>query len=267
MSSEEAIFITFTVIQGIIFLVGFYLQIRTFLVVGKEQHLTWKLDISYGVVMLIYYPSCMFTQATATHLHHPLADITGDWLCHLLSFLKIFGITVMYSNSLVTAIFKYIFIVHRADVDQLGKTKVEKTCFCLTAALQLLISISVSTNPNFLDLLGHMEYSTCFGIDKGNRRWVADFFSCGFEQLPPNSLFASFINITTECFCVLETTISIAGVCNLIEGYLYYKIFQCIYRYAKFTIAILIYIITIIILKLFIMLLKIAFVIFSKRND
>ena len=233
MSAEEAISITVTTIQGIIFLVGFYLQIKTFLVVEKERELAWKLYISHGVVILIYYPSCMFMQATATHLLYPLADVTGDWLCHMMSFLKIHGITVMYTHSIAIAIFRFIFVVHRQDVAEWGKRKVEEICFWLIAGLQILISLSLFTNPNTLDVLGHTEYSACFGIAKGKRIGMADYYSCGFGQLPPEGPFGSFINTTTACFCVLETIILLLANCNLPEGYLYYKIFQCIYRYAK----------------------------------
>jgi len=242
MSAEESISITFTTIQGIILLLGFYLQIRTFLIVRKDRDLTWKLYISYGVVVLIYYASCIFTQAAATHLSHPLADVTGDWLCHMLSFLKIFGMTIMYSHSFAIAIFKYIFVVHRRGVDQYGKKKVERICFCLILSVQIMMAITAFTNPNFLDVLGHMEYSACFGIDRGHQRQIADYYSCGFERLPPNTPFGSFINITTDCFCVLEVIIGLTGLCNLPEGYIYYKIFQCIYRYARVTILISMYI-------------------------
>ena len=234
MSSEEAIFITFTVIQGIIFLVGFYLQIRTFLIVRKDRDLTWKLYISYGVVVLIYYPSCIFTQAAATHLSHPLADVTGDWLCHMLSFLKIFGMTIMYSHSFAIGIFKYIFVVHRRGVDQYGKKKVERICFCLILSVQIMMAITAFTNPNFLDVLGHMEYSACIGIDNELKQKAAvHYFYCRFEPLPPNAQFGSFINVMTECYCVFQSILSLFVNCNLPEGYFYYKIFQCIYRYAK----------------------------------
>ena len=234
MSAEDEISITFTIIQSILYIIGFYLQIRTFLVVQRERDLTWKLYISHGIVILIYYPSCIFMQAAATLLHHPLSDITGTWLCHTLSFLKIFGIVVIWSHSFATAIFKYIFIVHREDVDRLGRTMVQEICFWLTVSFQILVSVSVFTNPNILGVLGHTEYPACFSISQeGTQKGIADYYSCGFEPMPPDAPFGSFINGTTECFCVVQTIIALLIHCNVPEGYFYYQIFQCIYRYTN----------------------------------
>ena len=236
MSAEDEISITFTTIHSILYIIGFYLQIRTFLVCHREQDFTWKVYISHGVVILIYYPSCIFMQAAAAHLSHPLSDITGGWFCHVLSFWKLLGIVVMNSHSLTTSIVKYIFVVHREDVDGVGKKKVQEVCFWLTISLQILYTISGITNPNILDNVGHKEYSACFGISKeGKEKGIGDYYFCGFEPMPPTSQFGSYIDAMTGCLCVVQTIMSVTISCNLPEGYFYYKIFQSIYRYTKFT--------------------------------
>ena len=87
LSAEDEITIAFTIVQTIVFIVGFYLQIRTFLVAQSEQDLTRRLYMSHGIVLLIYYPSCTFMKTSAQFLY-PMSDFTGVWFCHLSSFLK-----------------------------------------------------------------------------------------------------------------------------------------------------------------------------------
>ena len=241
-SEEEATSITLATIHSILFAIGFYLQIRTFLVAHKEKDSTWKLYISHGIVLLIYYPVCIFMQV-AEHFLHPLSDFTGVWFCHVSSFLKYYGMVDMYSHSLAAAFFKYIFIVHREKVSKYGKAKVQKICFWLTHLLRILVCIRFY-HPTLVH--HHEEYAACFGTE-GNSKGIAKGTNstafteqrtfCRFDPLPPDVPFGSFINIATECFCVLESTVLLSTVCNLPEGLLYYKIFQHINRYINLLLA------------------------------
>jgi len=233
LSAEDEITIAFTLVQSIVFIVGFYLQIRTFLVAQSEQDLTWRLYMSHGVVLLIYHPSCIFMKASAQFLY-PLSDFTGVWFCHVSSCLKFIGLVEMYSFSLTTAISKYIFIVHRHQVDECGKAKVQELIFWITLSLRILFAVSLLTNPNGLEIGGLVEYSACFGTSKaGMQVDIADHFLCGFERMPPNAPYGPFLDGITECFCILQSLIMLSVISNLPEAFLYYKIFRSIHRYTK----------------------------------
>ena len=230
MLAEEKTSIAFTTIQCILFIVGLYLQIRTFSVVRKQKDLTWEMYIINGIIILIYYPSSIFVQSAEQFLY-PLSQFTGVWFCHVASFVKLFGIMHIYSHSLVIAILMYIFIVHKESIDAFGKPKAKKVFVSLYMLIQVLFCITLFTNPKILNR--HVEYPACFGTDKEKKESnIVDYILpfCQFKPMQPNGLLQSFIYVTTECFCVFESIMFWLGYCNLLEAFFYYKIFQFIYR-------------------------------------
>ena len=229
MSPEEITSVVFTTIQCILFIIGVYLQIKMIFIEQDEKGLTWKCHIYLGAVMLIYYPSGIFMHSAAQFLH-PLSDFTGVWLCYVASYLKIIGIFHIYGHSFITATSKYIFIVHRKEIAEFGRPKAQNLLFWFYVVFTWCLSISLIPNPTVIDV--HPEYSACFrtAAEEEKKANLAYYLSCPFEPVKQNDLFMFFVYVTTECFCFLEAIILWVSFCNLPEAFLYYKIFQCIYR-------------------------------------
>ena len=229
MLETEIISIVCTTIHSILLAIGFYLQIRTFLVVTKEKDLTWKLYVLHGVIILVYYPSCVFVQVAADFIY-PLSHFTGGvWFCYAASFVKIFGTVHIFTHSLVIAISRYIFIVYRQKVDRFGKERAQAIFFWCSLFMEVLVTLSYCPEASRV-LNAHVEYSACFGTDKEEKKDLMVYlFFCGFESGPAD--LGYFIFITTECVCVLQSIVTWFSVCNFPEAFLYYKLFQFIHRY------------------------------------
>ena len=230
MLAEEQTSIAFTTIQCILFIIGLYLQIRTFSVVRREEGLTWEMYIIHGIIMLIHYPLSIFMQSAEQFLY-PLSQFTGVWFCHVAYFVKLFGIGHTYTYSLVIAILMYIFVVHKEKIDAFGKQKAKKVFLSLYMLMLMLLGIAVFANTIFLN--GYVEYLACFGTDKEKKdRSIVDYIVgfCAFKPMQPNGLLQYFIYVTTECVCVFHSIMFWLCYCNLLEAFFYYKIFQFIYR-------------------------------------
>ena len=112
--NESSVDITTVIIATLslvlIYLVGLYFQIKIIKISKKDKDMTWKIDISHSIVMIVHFGFQILFETT-TNVIPNLSRFTGSWFCHCALFVRLYCMISIVSHSLVTAIHKYFFIV------------------------------------------------------------------------------------------------------------------------------------------------------------
>ena len=128
-------FIIFNLIFSLIFIVGFVLQIRIIQVSIKEKDITWRTDVCHSIIMIVFYTFRILFE-DLTFFVPSLHLFTGEWLCHTVYFVYMFGALSITSHSFIVSAYKYIYIVHDIFIRMIGRAKVAYYCFGLAYCLQ-----------------------------------------------------------------------------------------------------------------------------------
>ena len=118
------------IIQSIAFILGLLINIRIIYVcLNDKSSKTRNIHIIYSIFSTILYlfdiPFVAFPEAFLN-----LSMYTGEWLCHISSFIIIFCIHIIFMNSFWVALMKYVLIMHW-DRALLGTMKKSKELFWL----------------------------------------------------------------------------------------------------------------------------------------
>ena len=230
MLAEEHTSIIFTTVQCILLIAGIYLQIRIFIVLHREKDSNLPIYVIHGVIILIYHPSVIFMHSAAQFLR-PLSHFTGTWFCDVASFIKLFGMVQIHGHSIVTALYKYIFIVCKEKMDRFGNG-LANIIFCVFyVSVEISIALSWLYNSYVMEL--YPLYGACLGTEKEmtKNRGMYDYnFIQPFKPVQPNTPLEYVVYITTEGSYHLVIFFGYLGLSNMLEALVYYKIFHFIYR-------------------------------------
>ena len=234
LTKAETLSIIAASIQGAIFLIGLCIQVKTYFVLKKEKPLAWKIYMLHGIVMLIHYPFLVSFQ-TVTEFVNPLSDLTGNWVCHIAFFIRMFGVTAVYTHSFIIAIIKHTFIVHHKSVRQFGQGKAEETFFQGYIVFLTINAFALSLRPGWTEMFS--ENHGCYGYDDGTTNITAPAYHafsrvvlCMSDDAPGEDTGHYIIYVVTQCYCFLQTVGGVICWCNLAEAFLYYSIFAYISR-------------------------------------
>ena len=231
-------FIISTMILIILFAIGLYLQIRIIIISKRHKSPTWKIDISHSVIMTIYFSFRIFFQKLIDiiptfHQH------CGVWFCYLALFIQIFSGLMVVSNSLVVALYKYLYIVRHDLFCALGGESASVVLIWSNLFIQAALSLSAIVRPSFPRF---SSVNTCLGInieksDVSPDSMLRRFFFCGLDNYKEDEfdgIFSQVMNATNITGCFITSVIFFVVLTNLIEMFLYQRIFSRMKRYLIF---------------------------------
>ena len=121
-----------------LFLLAFaeFLQIKVFQLMKKENGVVKNITQVVVCTQLVFWPFWTFF-ASLTDFIHPINEIFGSWFCHGCTFIFRVLANIMSSHSLISALLRYVFIVHEDVTHKHGKTKVKNLFFVLFDMMSL----------------------------------------------------------------------------------------------------------------------------------
>ena len=218
--------------------IGVYLHVKVIQVSKKEKELTWKMDISNSVILLICSIHSLFMH-TLTYFVSDLHTITGKWYCYLIKALYVIGSAHTTGHSFVIAVIKYVIIVHyQSTITGLKKEKVKSIFFWINLFYPVaMFAVLCMITPDFIFIYdGVSPANRCLGKSeifsslKKNSSAVKLHNLCNIDA--PNDLlsykYAFFI--VRKSICWVHIIFLYANVWNLIELIIYVKIFKFMHR-------------------------------------
>ena len=230
--ASQSFLISFLILV-ILFVVGLFLQIRILRISTRTKVTTWKIDISHSIIMIIYFSfrigfEMLIDVFPTFHLH------CGTWFCHLALFIQIFCGLSMISNSFIVALYKYLYIVHHNLFLAIGDESLGKVLIWGNFFVQAALSISAIVRPSFprfssvTRCLGQKIESSQYKTNISANLMLKKFFFCGlddYEEDQVDGIFSYVMNFTNITGCFVTSVIFFVILTNLIEMFLYQKIF------------------------------------------
>ena len=221
------------IIQSVAFVIGLFINIRIINVcLNDKSSKTRNIHIINSIFSTIFYLFDIPFLAITNDVPN-LSMYTGEWLCHIASFITIFCIHIICMNSFWVALMKYVFIVHWDRALLWGHEKIERTLFIISLVLPLIFTIII--------ILGHHKgfdsyeaLNSCYGIETKKLDPVdgmKGFFLCDLTNLNTNDIHDYILYVIIQAMCISKSILTLPATTNLSEALFYYKIFKSMKRY------------------------------------
>ena len=213
-----------------LFIIGLILQIKIIIVSKKEKDITWKLDISHSLTMIIYFFLRILFEII-THITQSLHLYTGKWVCYVALFVNLYGTFSVTSHSLTVSIHKYIFIVHQNRIRRFRIDRADVFAFWANLIFPGILAISVIARPS---VSAFSSVFSCLGtqdqyadkLNETSKALLQRYLFCGVDDFKDNdSVIGYIMNVVNSMGCFITSVLFFIIMTNMIEGFLYRQIF------------------------------------------
>ena len=218
------------ILQIVFYVIGIIINAKIVLITWrtKENNKSWQLHILYSVSCTLLFAFDIPFWLFALKVPH-LSNLTGEWICYLGLFVNTLLIHILFVNSLMVAITKYIFVVHWDKALAYGHERVQWILFTSSLSLEFLIAVLHTAVKRYADA---DPVHSCFGIENTsstiNSAW--SFFWCTSENIAPNGGWGDINVLILQFLCIITHVIHTITNSNLPEAFFYYKIFKTMKR-------------------------------------
>ena len=224
---QPLVAITFLGIKLFLLVIGEYLQVKVYRLMEKEKGLVKNItQLLVGVQMIFWLFWVLF--AAITDFIHPVKEIFGEWFCYGGAFVFRFLGNIITSHSFMSALMRYIFILHKETADKHGKEKIKNFFFLLSVLLPFLVATWEMVDGPELD--GMSFINRCHG--KHHRVFLTDTSTlnvakrnfCAFDNYNTAGIWWKILALLRRISCVTNKAIQLVMGLNIAEGILYYRI-------------------------------------------
>ena len=224
--------VMFFISATLIYLVGIYQHSKIIKVCRKEKEMTWKLDVTNSILLLIHFGHKLLLHGV-TFLVQDLSSYTGDWFCYVSKFLTYYLMLYTSTHSLVVSVLKYVLIVQWSKSLVIGKEKIKQSFFYLNFLHPIItISFHIILKPDFFYVYdGFAQIDRCLGDPKNNwnefvnRSQTKLHNMCNFPSQTDKIDFEVMLQITKFGACWLQVIILYLITFNVFEIIVYCRIF------------------------------------------
>ena len=210
-----------------------WLQIKVYKLMKKENGIIKSITQLLVCTQMVFWPFWIFF-AGLTDFVHPIGDLIGSWFCYSGNFVFRFLGTIILSHSFLSALMRYIFILHREVTQKHGKKKIKNIFFLLSILIPFLVAIWRMID----DISGHdldpMSFiNKCHG--KHHRVFLVDTSTLNVAKRN----FCAYTDFKTTGFlwktirqisCICNNIVNLIIGLNIVESILFYRILSHINR-------------------------------------
>ena len=232
-TQNPLIAVLFILLKSVILIAGGYLHLKVYKLMAKEKGILKRVTQLFVCAnSALWYFLTFFSGIT--DFIHPMNQVAGQWFCDICEFVFYFLGNIMTFHSLVAAMMRYVFIVHREGVNKFGREKAKRLFFYLSFLLPLLVSFWEVVNGTELDAMSFInkcngKHHKVFLLESSTTN-VAKRNFCGFEDYKIKDIWSQLVALIRRFSCVANKIIMIIMGLNVVEGVLYWKIWTHIYR-------------------------------------
>ena len=232
-TQNPLIALLFIIIKTFILIVGGYLHVKVYKLMDKEKGILQKVTQLFVCANSAFWLFLTFFSGI-TDFIHPMNKVAGQWFCDTCEFIFYFLGNIMTFHSLVAAIMRYVFIIHRERVSTFGREKAMRLFFYLSFLIPLLVAFWEVVNGTELDSMSFInkcngKHHKVFLLESSTTN-VARRNFCGFEDYKYQDVWSQLVAWIRRFSCIANKIIMIAMGLNVVEGLLYWKIWAHIYR-------------------------------------
>ena len=227
---HPAFAITQFLLRLIYTILGEFVQFKLLNMVKKEKFLVNEVTQVYCISSMIALPFWLL-YSSATDFLHPLKEIFGNWFCVTGRIVIYLHMNVAMFHSCITALMRYLFIVHEKKVGAYGKTKTKKMFLALAISIPIVFVTWGLVENQELDAF--LFLNKCYGID--HKVFLAEVTTgqdlfCKMTSFGTND-HDPFTTKLRQYTCIIKFILSLVIGLNISEGLMYVLIFSYIKRY------------------------------------
>ena len=237
----------------LIFIVaGLFVQGKVFAMVKTENGLVTEVTKLNIATMMIAGPFWLAFITSADFIH-PLNEVIGEWFCVVGWVTIVLSWEIMFFNSFIVAVMRYIFIIHDEKVKIYGKQKARKIFLLLSFLIPFLLVVLIAIENSELHVISFIN--KCYGVD--HKVFLADTSTlpvakhnfCEFNAYEGTDFYGNALSILRRTVCIAKTIVFLFMGFNFFEGIIYYKIWSHINRYKLIPLIVIISVHKILVLK------------------
>jgi hypothetical protein len=229
---------TTQIIMGIVVLcvygIGVYLHSKIIQISRKEKDMTWKVDIYNSTFFIVHYFHVIVMNGI-TYMLDDLHEYTGNWFCYVSKSMTIIGNGHTTGHSFIIAMMKYIVIVH---YQRFNKDTVKNVFFWLNSFNgTILFAIFNLAQPYFVFLYdGISQSNRCLGKNEttssldNNTSAIKLHDICNITESFEHLSFEYVYYIFRKTICWVNIVFIYSNVCNVLEMFVYCRIFSFMHR-------------------------------------
>ena len=216
---------TFSVIISFIqLLIGIYIHFKKINVARKKKEITWELEIYHSVTCIIYFT--LVTIIDVVNYTCPAIDQSIEsFINQTARILRTVGISIIVCHSFSISLYKYYIIVDKRPIQAEDK-KIK-----LRYLLALILYPIIGSLEAYLRNLFRMGFifnaaKSCYSEeDRSNMKSMKEYFMCSFEDGDADRKEWPILYPWSEVYCVIWSIIRFSISSNIIEIFVYNKIF------------------------------------------
>ena len=220
----------FLVIMLILVAVGSYISIKVMAILKKEDSLLTGTIHNFMVSQLISWPLTVFI-INVTNFIHSFPPMIVQWICPIAKFFLYFCMNFTNAHSCITAVMRYVFIVHNERVQSIGKEKVKQHFLACSFLIPLLLTLWRTIDGSELDTFSFNN--KCYGIHHKSfliETSTLNVFKKNFCNIPDYKMMNGYLEVleafSKNVLCLSSTAALVLVGSNLTEGIIYYMLFS-----------------------------------------
>ena len=226
---KPSIVITFFVVRLLFICIGEGISVKLLTSLKKETSLLTDVTKLFIISQMILHPILLCLELVLNTIY-PVNEIIGSWFCFLDWLLMGVFMRIGLNNSFITALMRYLFIVHEEKVDAYGKEKVKRwfLYFSITVPFIQFTLQALEGSPRLSFV------KKCYGND--HRVFLIEkstlhVFKSKFVKLDgPSFDIDSLQEIVIQICKIVEASLFLLMGFNITEVFFYIKIFTKIDR-------------------------------------
>ena len=223
--------ISFFFVKALVILIGEIIGMKFMKAMKKENGLLKDVTMLFVTWQMACHPILAFFDLINS-LIYPAADVFGSWFCTLGWFVWGYGVRLALYNSFITAMMRYLFVIHEEKVAAYGKEKVKKIFWYISLLLPLFhILLKIADGSPTLSFINKcysydnkvfLSESTTLNVLK-NKFWKT-------ETTTINEALDVVIAVMMKTIKLIESAIFLIMGFNVSEFFIYVKIFSHLNR-------------------------------------
>lgn len=222
------LYLTILVVEIII---GFYFHLKKVQMVKLKKEFTWELEIYNSVVCVIHFTfitNLDVVEYVCPYMNGAATSIT----IHIFGFFRSLGWFIILLHSLNVALYKYYIIVIEMPVNYSDKKmelkwSISFICFSILLAIGCYLG-NLETGGFAVKGVDLNKIKSCQAEDSENNETESKKggIFCHFEDDEYYRENWPIFHILTKVYCVVMFIIRFILFSNILEGFIYYKIFR-----------------------------------------
>ena len=232
-TTQVIMFVLIICVYGI----GVFLNTKIIATSKLDKGMTWKMDI-FNSSMLMFHYAHVIIMHSVTFLVKDLHIYTGAWFCYASKAVTIYGNAHTTGHSLMISVMKCVMIVQWKEVRSYGEDKVKRIFFWLNIIYPLyILAIFNIVRPDFLLVYdGISQSNRCLGISDmvsshDNNISARKLHNMCDIEVPVHQVSFDYLAyLTRKCTCWSHVLLTYSNVWNILEVFVYCKVFHFIRR-------------------------------------